>query len=388
VFALFRQTQSAMADEHGGRLDDNAFVEALCRRALKGGGTSERPAHQIAITVCESCKRGWQNGAGREIEVGPEVMERASCDAELIGSLDAAQPARVTATVTPRIRRQVLARDHHRCTVDGCRSARNLDLHHIEYQRDGGKHELSNMTTVCSGHHAQVHSGALTIRGKAPDALACTWRELEVPHEETVGRTAETRNDDQHGMATMPDGGDRSEPDPTVRNASTQLAVGEEDARAMRAATVPHVGCDQEMLNREEEQDEELKLGGVVQRDERPVRPSEPAQPGVSLATRPAMVWRYVGTRVDGPHATNLEMGIPGGRAASHGGEGNRRVAKEREGHETSGGVCDCGTNTRTAQQPGRSATSRPWVEYAEVQRANRSARRMGSGSRRAPYER
>ena len=94
VFSLFRQTQSAMADEHGGRLDDNAFIEALCRRALEGGGTSERPAHQIAITVCESCKRGWQNGAGREIEVGPEVIERAACDAELIGSLDAAQPAR------------------------------------------------------------------------------------------------------------------------------------------------------------------------------------------------------------------------------------------------------------------------------------------------------
>lgn len=50
---------------------------------------------------------------------------------------------------------------------------------------------------------------------------------------------------------------------------------------------------------------------------------------------------------MDGPHATNLEMGIPGGRAASHGGEGNRRVAREREGHETSGGVDDCGTNTK-----------------------------------------
>jgi hypothetical protein len=99
------------------------------------------------------------------------------------------------------------------------------------------------MTTVCSGHHAQLHSGALTIRGKAPDALECTWRELEVPHGETVGRTAETRNDDQRGLAAMPDGVDRAEPDPTVRNASTQLTVGEEDARAMQAATIPHVGA-------------------------------------------------------------------------------------------------------------------------------------------------
>ena len=85
VFALFRQVQSAMADEYDGRLDDSALMDILCRRALEAGGSSDRPAHQIAITVCESCGRGWQNGAGREIEVGPEVVDRARCDAELIG---------------------------------------------------------------------------------------------------------------------------------------------------------------------------------------------------------------------------------------------------------------------------------------------------------------
>jgi hypothetical protein len=175
AFAILRQTQAAMADEHGGRLADSGFIEALCRRALERAEPSERPAHQIAFTVCESCKRGWQNGAGREIEVAPEVIERARCDAEWIGSLEAAQPARVTATVTPRLRRQVFARDQHRCTVPGCRSARNLDVHHIEYQRDGGGHEMWNMTVLCSGHHHQLHEGALTIKGRAPDELVFTW---------------------------------------------------------------------------------------------------------------------------------------------------------------------------------------------------------------------
>jgi hypothetical protein len=176
VFALFRQVQSAMANEHGGRLDDSALIELLCRRALEGDGSSERPAHQIAITVCESCGRGWQNGAGREIEIGPEVIERAHCDAEVIGSLSAEQPERLTATIPPRIRRQVLARDHHRCTVPGCRSARNLDLHHIDFQRDGGSHESWNLTVLCSGHHQELHNGMLTIRGRAPHALEFAWR--------------------------------------------------------------------------------------------------------------------------------------------------------------------------------------------------------------------
>lgn len=176
AFALFRQVQSALADEHGCSLDDSALMEILCRRALESGGSSDRPSHQIAVTVCGSCERGWQNGAGHEIEVGSEVLDRARCDAELIGSLSAEQPERMTATVTPRLRRQVLARDHHRCTVPGCRSARNLDLHHIEYQRDGGSHASWNLTTLCSGHHRALHDGMLTIRGRAPDALEFTWR--------------------------------------------------------------------------------------------------------------------------------------------------------------------------------------------------------------------
>ena len=171
AFAMLRQAQAVMADDHGGRLDDSAFIEALCRRAVEGSVQSERHAHQIAFTVCESCKRGWQNGAGREIEVAPAVLERARCDAEWIGSLESSHPERVHSTVTPRIRRQVFARDQHRCTVPGCRSARNLDLHHIEYQRDGGGREMSNLTILCSGHHRELHEGTLSIRGTAPDHL-------------------------------------------------------------------------------------------------------------------------------------------------------------------------------------------------------------------------
>jgi hypothetical protein len=177
AFALFRQVQAVMADEHGGRLDDSALIETLCRHALEGGADSGRPAHQIAFTVCASCRRGWQNGAGREIEVSPEVLDRARCDAELIGSLEASEPARVTSTITPRLRRQVLARDHHRCTVPGCRAARNLDVHHIQFRSDGGGNELSNLLTVCSGHHALLHAGQLIIRGEAPHALEFSWRE-------------------------------------------------------------------------------------------------------------------------------------------------------------------------------------------------------------------
>jgi Holliday junction resolvase RuvA-like protein len=195
AYAAFRQIQAVLADEHGGRLDDSALIETLCRRALEGGAGSERPAHQIAFTICESCRRGWQNGAGREIEVGAEVLDRARCDAELVGSLEASEPARVTSTITPRLRRQVLARDHHGCTVPGCRAARNLDVHHIRFRSDGGGNELSNLLTLCSGHHALVHAGQILIRGEAPHALEFSWR--EIPERET----AVARGDNAPGMS-------------------------------------------------------------------------------------------------------------------------------------------------------------------------------------------
>lgn len=82
-----------------------------------------------------------------------------------------------------------------------------------------------------------------------------------------------------------------------------------------------------------------------------------------------------------GPHATNLEMGIPEGRSASHGGAGNSHVAKEREGHETFGGVNDCGKTPRTSQQPGRSATSR---RESSTPNATSQSERKADGERKS----
>lgn len=242
AFAAFRQIQAVMADEHGGRLDDSALIEALCRRVLEGGADSGRPAYQIAFTVCESCRRGWQNGAGREFEVSAEVLDRARCDAELIGSLDASEPARVRSTITPRLRRQVLARDHHGCTVPGCRAARNLDVHHIRFRSDGGGSKLSNLLTLCSGHHALLHAGQLIIRGEAPHALEFSWREApERP-------TAEARSERAPGRSGSSDSADcRSVPPEPLprsiaRDTGSMISHGDRPPVAPLAEDTPRDG--------------------------------------------------------------------------------------------------------------------------------------------------
>jgi hypothetical protein len=176
VLALLRQARSVLADERGGDVDDADLIETMCRRILDRGTGAAGPAHQIAYKQCPDCGRATQNGAGREIDVAPEVFERAACDARDLGSLDAASPERATTTVTPRVREQVFARDHHRCTVPGCRSARNLDVHHIVEHSRGGSHQLWNVTLCCSGHHAALHAGLLEITGRAPYELRVRWR--------------------------------------------------------------------------------------------------------------------------------------------------------------------------------------------------------------------
>jgi hypothetical protein len=175
VYALWRQARMVVATERGSEISDADFVEVICRGAIAPGSGEAGPAHQIAYQQCPDCRRVTQNGAGREIDVGPEVFERASCDARVLGSLDAPVPERATTTVTPRIREQVFARDHHRCTAPGCRSARNLEAHHIIEQARGGKHELWNVTLLCSGHHSALHTGLLSIQGRAPYHIEFRW---------------------------------------------------------------------------------------------------------------------------------------------------------------------------------------------------------------------
>jgi hypothetical protein len=175
VYALWRQARMVIAEERGSEIGDIDVVETLCRAVIAPGTGASGPAHQIAYQQCPDCRRVTQNGAGRPIDVAPEVFERASCDAKDLGSLDATVPERATTTVTPRIREQVFARDQYRCTVPGCRSARNLDLHHIEFQSHGGGHEISNLTLLCSGHHSALHTGLLAMKGQAPYHVEFRW---------------------------------------------------------------------------------------------------------------------------------------------------------------------------------------------------------------------
>ena len=170
TFALLRQARTVLDDEHGESLPDDAFIGALCSAVLDSAPASEptgRAKFQIAVTVCQRCRQGWQEGAGAQITIGPSAVDRAMCDAQHIGSIDGAAPDRAHQDIPPSVARFVWRRDGGRCRVDGCRSSRGLELHHVIHRADGGSHDASNLILACSACHQSHHAGVLTIAGTA-----------------------------------------------------------------------------------------------------------------------------------------------------------------------------------------------------------------------------
>jgi len=116
------------------------------------GVFSSRPP--VQIHVHEDAKTGRmtvQTDAG-ERELSRAESERMPCDAavcELGG--------RNTTTIPPRVRREVLARDQHRCQAPGCGRTRFLEVHHIVSRQQGGSNRAENLMTLCATCHRLWH---------------------------------------------------------------------------------------------------------------------------------------------------------------------------------------------------------------------------------------
>ena len=130
-------------------------------------------ADQYTIAVCEKCRQGWQTGGGQQIAVDASVVDRASCSALHVGSLDRDLPERAKhAPFPPAIARFIRLRDQGRCQTPGCRSTVGIEAHHID---PNGSNHPSNGTSRCDGCHTSCHKGLLEITGTAPDNITTRW---------------------------------------------------------------------------------------------------------------------------------------------------------------------------------------------------------------------
>ncbi len=108
--------------------------------------------YQIVVYKCEDCGKGvLRTGRGRE-PLSTSALARIECDARILKPGE-----RSSASIPPARRREVFARDGHRCRVQGCRSTRFLEIHHIRPRAMGGGNEAENLVTLCSRCHQLLH---------------------------------------------------------------------------------------------------------------------------------------------------------------------------------------------------------------------------------------
>lgn len=134
--------------ERNGQDRKTLFLAAL--DALEGKRAETAPVQLMAYR-CEACEGvGVPTPSGMR-RLSPLRAETASCDAEVVD-----REGRKRSRIPPRLRRQVLARDGHRCVR--CGRTGFLHIHHRRRQADGGAHTLENCVTVCGPCHRLHHA--------------------------------------------------------------------------------------------------------------------------------------------------------------------------------------------------------------------------------------
>jgi len=144
-----------------------ASLEASERGAREDSGGqlprgNSAPPYQVVVYRCEDCGAA-SLPDGRPL--APAVAAQAACDCR---EQRDGEPNR--AAIRPTLRRQVLARDGHRCQAPGCRATRFLEVHHREPRWRGGRNSAANLITLCAGCHRLLHESGVGFAAVLPAA--------------------------------------------------------------------------------------------------------------------------------------------------------------------------------------------------------------------------
>jgi len=129
------------------------------------GVLASRPPVQIHVHENAATGRMTVQTNSGERELSRAESERMRCDAAVCE-----HGGRNTTTIPPRVRREVLARDQHRCQAPGCGRTRFLEIHHIKSRGNGGSNKEENLVTLCGSCHRLYHErgGRLLHQNQSP----------------------------------------------------------------------------------------------------------------------------------------------------------------------------------------------------------------------------
>ena len=127
-------------------------TKELQHQKFPRGDFPSRPTVQIHVHENAATGRMTVQTNVGERELSKAESERMRCDAAVCE-----HGGRNTTTIPPRVRREVLARDQHRCQAPGCGRTRFLEVHHIVARRKGGSNKADNLMTLCATCHRLYH---------------------------------------------------------------------------------------------------------------------------------------------------------------------------------------------------------------------------------------
>ncbi|MCK9996210.1 MAG: HNH endonuclease [Candidatus Krumholzibacteria bacterium] len=130
------------------------------------GQAAGASGYLLHIHQCPECNRKVLHNSRGTFEVEPALLKAADCDA-IVEREDGARRA----NISPRLRRLVLARDGYRCQGPGCGHTRFLEIHHRIPVALGGRTEMENLVTLCSGCHRGLHQREEELRAANRDPL-------------------------------------------------------------------------------------------------------------------------------------------------------------------------------------------------------------------------
>ncbi|MBD3222484.1 hypothetical protein GF314_14710 [bacterium] len=155
------------ADEHAGGA---AHPAAKVPRGTRPGAEEAAaratavPPIQVHVHRCPECGAAEVDG----VPLDRADRARTECDAAI------AVPGERNRSLIPRrVRREVLARDRHRCQAPGCEHTRFLEIHHRTPRSRGGTNRPENLITLCSACHRLWHERGFRA-GTDPDWSAAS----------------------------------------------------------------------------------------------------------------------------------------------------------------------------------------------------------------------
>jgi hypothetical protein len=157
----------ALLGQAGGRSKEELLLDGMERiSSVPENQGAVGPGQLIVLNECPTCGNTTLSNSRGNFDVDKPLLESSKCDS-LIQGPDGGRRS----VIPPRLRRQVLARDQHRCQYPGCGHAGFLQIHHRVPLSQGGQTNLENLVTLCSRCHRLLHAEESELKREGRDPV-------------------------------------------------------------------------------------------------------------------------------------------------------------------------------------------------------------------------